>query len=273
MIITGIGSNGGIGVTTLLANLFLQLVNQGKDVYWLSLSNLVPPVFYQKDMKWVEFEPIMREVPSWNKHNCKFCDECQKACNCGAIARYGEFYVIYTELCISCGACVYACKKNAINFTHKRVGYIEQSSLNHRVFRVNLNQREIFSSWHCHTIIQKLKKNLSEQAIVLIGFPSGFRELWADLIGLSDKIVFYTNDIYVWEMLYKSISHDQAEMILAVNSNYFDTFIERGYSFGLSVPHTKEISIEAIQGKPVSDEGYRQVIDDLIYTLNLSDNA
>ncbi|MCX7862275.1 MAG: hypothetical protein N2449_04710 [Bacteroidales bacterium] len=269
MIITGIGSNGGIGVTTLMANLFIKLSELGKDVYWLSLSNLVPPVFFKKELAWLEYDAVLREVPLWTKNNCKFCDTCLKACNCGAMARYGEFYVIYSELCISCSACVYACKKNSIQLSNKRIGFIEQSNLNHRIFRVNLNQREIFSSWHCQTIIENMQKKLPKHAVILIGFPSGFRELWADLIQLSDKIIFYTNDIYTWEMLYKSISHDQADMILAVNSDYYDLFIERGYSFGFAIPHTKEISIEAIQGYAVSDEAYQQVVKELAYTLNV----
>ncbi len=120
MIITGIGSSGGIGLTTLLANLFAELEKNGNDVYWLSLSNLIPPLFCHDNLFWTEYEPITRNIPQWNRGSCMFCDDCQKVCNCGAIARYGDFYVVYPELCISCRACVFVCQKKCLRFESKK---------------------------------------------------------------------------------------------------------------------------------------------------------
>lgn len=270
MIITGIGSTGGVGVTTLMAHLFDYLLSKNKDVYWVSLSNLIPPLFYQENSSWKEFEAINRQVPQWSREQCVFCDECQKACKNLAIARYGEIYVTYSELCISCGSCVFECKYKSINFETKKIGSVEQSIANERVFRINLKPKEILSAWHCKNVLNSLVKKFSNEAIILVDFLSGFRELWADLINFSDKIVFYNNDVITWEMLYRSISHDQAEIILAVNRNYYDLFAERGYSFALSVPHTKEINIDAIQGKKINNEDYQQVVKDLMFVLNFN---
>ncbi len=269
MIITGIGSSGGIGVTTLMANMFHVLLEKGRDVYWLSLSNLIPPLFCNNPMVWLDYEPITRKIPSWKRENCMFCDECIKVCNCGAISRYSDFYVIYSELCISCGACVYACKKKAISFESKKIGMIEQLQSNPKIFRINLSAREILSPSHCKSIIQMFQKKLPKESFIIIDLPSGFRELWAELINLSDKIVFYNNDLYTWEMMYKSLSHDQAEVVLAVNSNYYEAFAEHGYSFALSVPHSREINAEAINGKRIIDKMYQKVVDDLIFSLNI----
>ena len=268
MIVTGIGNTGGVGVTTLMASLFEYLLSKDKDVYWISLSDLIPPLFYHDKSMWSVYESVVREVPQWDKLKCIFCDECQKSCNSGAIVRYGEMYVTYNELCISCGSCIYACKYQSVFWGSRKIGSIEQSLINNRVFKTNLKPKEILSSWHCKTIINILTKKLPHDAILLLDFLSGFRELWSDLINLSNKIIFYNNDLLSWEMLYKSISHDQAEIILAVNRNYYELFAERGYSFALSVPHTKEINIEAIQGKKITDEDYQQVIKDLTYLLN-----
>ncbi len=269
MILTGIGSTGGIGVTTLMANLFDYLLSKNKNVYWISLSSLLPPLLYYNKDLWIEYDTIVRKVPQWEKIKCIFCDECLKTCSFKSIARFGEMYVTYNELCISCTSCLYSCKNRAIYLESKIIGSIEQSSINKRVFRTNLKPKDILSTWHCKTIISVLSKKLPKDAIIILDFLSGFRELWAELINMSDKILFYNNDLLTWEMLYKSISHDQAEIVLAVNNNYYDIFSESGYSFALPVPHTKEINIESIQGKKISDEEYQQIVKDLAFVLNL----
>jgi len=270
MIITGIGNTGGIGITTLIANFALYLINSGKDnIYWLSLSELIPPLFYNEEAKWLEFEKVYRQVPFWNKLNCSYCDACVKACKTGAIAQYGDLYVIYSELCISCDACIYACKSNSIEYDSKIIGVIERNSFNDRIFRVKLNKREIFSSWHCNTIIKIMKRKLPEKATIFVDFPSGFRELWAEFFNISDKIIFYTNDIDLWGMFYKSFSHDQAEVVLVVDKDHFDEFYEKGFSFALAVPRSKEINQEAISGKMISDEEYLSILNDMKYMLNI----
>jgi MinD superfamily P-loop ATPase len=271
MIIAGIGSHGGIGQTTLLANLFVDLMAKKKNVYWLSLSHLLPPLLIRPDDKWLEFENIYREIPSWNKELCVFCDECQKVCSCGALSRYGDFFVVYSELCNSCAACIYACNHQGLKFGNKKIGFIEKKYNNPAILRVNLNNREIFGPWHLRKAIDLVIKKFPPDSYFLLDIPSGFRELWADMFDISDLVLFFTNDIIMWEMLYKSVTHDQATFLLVVKSDVYDAFSERGYSFALPVPYSRKISEEAIQGKPVSDKQYINVIDELFLSMNIEE--
>ena len=269
MIITGIGNNGGIGITTFLANFFSILKEKNINAYWLSLSDQIPPLLYNPNSEWDEQHILYRQVPKWERTHCKFCNECEKVCECGAISRYGDFYVVYSELCISCAACISACKKQALIFENKKIGSIESLHSDSSILRVNLNQREIFSPWHTKLIFEKIQQSFSRESIVIVDISSGFRELWVDLIDFSDYVILYTNDLPMWETLYKSLAHDQAQVILAVNENYSDAFSEAGYSFALSIPHNKIINEEAINGKKITDDNYQYIIQELLLKLNL----
>lgn len=269
MILTGIGNNGGIGISTLLANFFYYIQNKEKEVYWISLSDLIPPVLILHDTQWNEKEMIYRKVPQWNKSLCKFCDVCTRACETGALSRYSDFYIVYPELCISCSACIYACKKNALVFEHKKIGSIESVEGNPKIHRVMLNNREIFSPWHARQVFEYINKFSTPDNLVIVDVPSGFRELWTELINLSDSVLMYTNDLTMWETLYKSLAHDQAQVLLAVNEDYYESFSAAGYSFALSIPHHRAISEESIKGKVVSDEHFHFILQEIEFKLNL----
>jgi len=269
MIISGIGNNGGIGISTLLANFFVLLSKKHSNTYWLSLSNYIPPILFSHDHQWIEKETITRPIPKWDRIHCKFCSECEKVCQCGAISRYGDFYVVYSELCISCAACIYACKKQALVFEDKKIGSLDYINNNEYVYKINLHPREIFSPWHTKIIIQKINQIFPKNSIILLDAPSGFRELWSDLIDLSDVVILYTNDLNMWETLYKSLAHDQALVILAVSEEYYDNFAQAGYSFALAIPRDKSISQEAIQGKIISNNNYQLALNELLIKLNL----
>lgn len=269
MILTGIGNNGGIGISTLLANFYSLLKEKNMNVFWFSLSDQIPPLLYKSDIEWNEQHILYRQVPKWDKIHCKFCNECEKVCECGAISRYGDFYIVYSELCISCAACISACKKQSLIFENKKIGSIENLKSDSSILRVNMNQREIFSPWHTKLIFEKIQHSFPSESIVIVDISSGFRELWVDLIDFSDYVLLYTNDLAMWETLYKSLAHDQAQVILTVNENYYDTFSNAGYSFALSVPHNKNINEEAINGKNISDDNYQYVLQELLLKLNL----
>lgn len=269
MIITGIGNNGGIGISTLLANFYVLLKEKGTNVFWLSLSNQIPPLLYSPNGEWNEQHILYRIVPKWDRIKCKFCNECEKVCECGAISRYGDFYIVYSELCISCAACISACKKQALAFENRKIGSIENLKSDPSILRVNLNQREIFSPWHTKLIFDKIQHSFPHNSIVIVDIYSGFRELWANLIDFSDYVLLFTNDLAMWETLYKSLAHDQAQVVLVVNENYYDVFSSAGYSFALSVPNHKKINEEAINGKKISDDNYQYILKELLLKLNL----
>ncbi len=269
MILTGIGNNGGIGISTLLANFFHYMKEKGKEIYWMSLSDRVPPVLLSLETKWTEKEILYRKVPKWNKSACKFCDVCVKACEAGALSRYSDFYIIYPELCISCSACIYACKKNALEFDRKKIGSIECENTGSNILRVMLNHREIFSPWHTKQVFEFINKFSTPDNLIIVDVPSGFRELWTELINLSDIVLMYTNDLTMWETLYKSLTHDQAQVLLAVNEVFYESFSDAGYSFALSVPHHRLISEEAIKGKVITDEHYKFILQEIQFKLNL----
>lgn len=269
MIITGIGNKGGIGLTSFLANLYLKLKQKKSKVIFISLTDLIPNVLYHPSDTWQTIFKLTRKIPIWDKSKCFYCDLCEKSCQYGAITRYSDFYIIYSELCISCMVCIYQCKKNALSTEDKVIGNIENSSLNNDVHRTKLLHREILTSVHIKQIYEWLKQHFSPDTIIIIDTPSGFRELWTEFINLSDIIILMTQDLIMWETLYKSLAHDQADVILVVPDDQYNAFSEAGYSYALPIPFDEHISFEILNGKPITDEYYINQVNECIFKLNI----
>ncbi len=269
MIITGIGNKGGIGLTSFLANLYLKLKQKNTKIIFISLSELIPNVLYDSTDTWKNIYKLTRKIPKWNKSKCIYCDLCEKSCQYGAIIRYSDFYIIYPELCISCMVCIYQCKKNALSYDDKVIGNIENSSIHNDLYRIKLEQREILTPILIKQVYDWLKQHFSPDTLVIVDTPSGFRELWSEFINLSNIILLITDDLIMWETLYKSIAHEQAEVILIVPDEQYNLFSEAGYSYAIPIPFDEHMSFDILNGRRITDENYLHYVNECILKINI----
>lgn len=262
MIISILGTRGGIGSTTLLSNLYQLIKEEGKNPCWFSLTAPFPPLFSQNNINWKKIFSINRNIPVFDKKKCNSCNECISFCVYNAIEHNKEGYKILSHLCNSCGLCVNCCKQSALDFILTDIGGIySNQAFNNNFLKLGLNEdglipNPIVTEWHISKIYNFLKKKFNYNEMCFIDIPSGYKELWNEIFKLSDLVVLYTDDIIVWDLIYNSHVPHYAKLILAVNEISYNEFLKFGYSFAVSVPYNKEIAINSIQGKIVKDLYY-----------------
>lgn len=264
MIVSIIGTRGGIGSTTLLSNLFVQVKNAETTHGWLSLTSPFPPLFAEDSTKWKKVFSFKRKIPEWISEKCTLCNECVNLCVNDAILPIANEYIIHSELCNSCKTCISSCKSKALEFKLNEVGVIEKSDhVKFNLHRINLNEKEIISTWHLKEIFSFLRTYKDKNAIFFIDIPSGLHEYWEEVLKLSSSVILYSDDTYITDIIYKSHSPRQAKLLLAVTEKSISEFEKAGYSFAITIPNNKEIAFDSIQGKIVLDSAFNSSILEL----------
>lgn len=261
MIVSIIGTRGGIGSTTLLSNLFTHVKKNETSHGWLSLTSPFPPLFAGSSTNWKKVFSFKRNIPQWNNEKCTYCNECVSICVNNAISPLPNGYNIYSELCNSCKTCISACKSDAIKFELTDVGFIEISNdTNFNLHRLNLNEKEIISTWHIKEIFTFLRAYKDQNSTFFIDIPSGLHEYWEEILKLSSSVIIYSDDPFTSDLIYKSHSPRQAKLILAITQNSKSEFEKAGYSFAIPIPKNKIIAFDSIQGKTVTDIDFNAAI-------------
>jgi len=255
MIVSILGTRGGIGSTTLLSNLYQLMKEEGKNPHWLSLTAPFPPLFSQNNFNWEKIFSIKRNIPEFDRNKCNSCNECVLLCVYNAIEHSHDEYKIHSHLCNSCGLCISCCKQRALDFTLTDLGGIYTNpTLNNSLLKLVLNAQELISEWHISNIFNFLKKHISKNETCFIDISSGYKELWGEFFKLSDIVILYTDDTIVWDIIiYQSLSQQSTKLILTVTKSSYNEFIKSGYSYAIPVPYNKEIAISSIQGEIVKD--------------------
>lgn len=257
MLVTILGTRGGIGSTTLLSNLFQLLSEEGKTPFWISLTPPFPPLFANKIINWEKIFSIKRNIPVWDKIKCNSCNKCVSLCVYNAIEHSHDKYIIHSESCNSCKVCVNCCEQNALNFELMELGEINANLKSGKnLLKLKLNDKELISKWHITNIFNFLKKHFNKNEICFVDISSGYKGLWSEIFKLSDIVVLYTDDKITWDLIYSSHSPRNAKLILAVKKSAYNEFVKAGYSYAIPIPYSKEIAISAIQGKIVKDLYY-----------------
>jgi MinD superfamily P-loop ATPase len=272
MIVSIIGTRGGIGATTLLSNLYSYFKTKDKSSVWFSLTDPFPPIFSGTNPEWEKLHSFSRYFPEWQNDNCSGCNSCVSVCVNEAIAPFPDKYVVYTELCNSCKACISACKCGGLDFKASETGYIKKIvSHEDTLLKIKLFGREILSQWYVKEAISYLKKNYQSESFHFIDVPSGFRELWPDVFRLSDIVIILTDDTFLWDLLFKSHSPRHASLILAVTQNSRLEFINHGYSYAISIPYNKEITRTTIQGFPSQDFDFMDALRSIYLQIKVAE--
>ena len=271
MLISIIGTRGGIGATTLLSNLFSHIKLICGNPVWISLTDPFPPLFTIDNLQWEKQFSFHRNIPEWNNLNCTFCNNCVNVCVNEAIAPFPDKHVIYSELCNSCKACISACKDSALDFKAKETGYIKRMTSSENILlKIKLLGRDILSQWYLKQTFAFLKKNYSHESYCFIDIPSGYKELWQDIFRLSDLVIVYTDDPFLWELTNKSHSPREANLILAITQKSKSQFYKSGYSYAIPVPYNKEITRTTIQGFPAKDFEFLDAIENIFHQIKVS---
>ena len=122
MIVSIASGKGGTGKTTVAVNLACSLE---KDVRLLDCDVEEPNCGLFLNPVIEKSTPVFTPVPDIDEEKCTYCKKCAEICRFKAIAVFKETFLIFPELCHSCGGCMAVCPENAVTETGRELGVIE----------------------------------------------------------------------------------------------------------------------------------------------------
>lgn len=184
---------GGTGKTFLSTNIFYALREQGIKVDLADCDAEAPNAAAFFHLKNTEIHTITQQVPVIDTNACIFCGLCYEYCNYGAI-----FYLpaagmiqVLDDLCHSCGACLVACKFDAI--TEKKVDIGEVTS-----FEVNGGRKltEAKMRIGAMTPVPVIKAAIdlagNNQEILILDAPPGTSCPFVHTVSAADYVILVT---------------------------------------------------------------------------------
>ena len=186
---------GGTGKTTVSVSLYSWFVNElGYKVKLVDCDVEEPNdrIFFEQ-AKLVDSEEINQLIPQFDNSKCTFCCRCLEFCEFNAISVIPKvkFTSINAGLCHSCGACLAACKENAL---------IEQPHLIGKIntYRVGLGSGLIegelaIGSAMQTMLIKELKKRVANNCeLVIYDAPPGTSCPVVETIIDADYVILVT---------------------------------------------------------------------------------
>jgi MinD superfamily P-loop ATPase len=184
---------GGTGKTFLSTNIFYALREQGIKVDLADCDAEAPNAAAFFHLNNSEIHTITQQVPVIDTNACIFCGLCYEYCNYGAI-----FYLpaagmiqVLDDLCHSCGACLVACKFDAI--TEKKVDIGEVTS-----FEVNGGRKltEAKMRIGAMTPVPVIKAAIdlagNNQEILILDAPPGTSCPFVHTVSAADYVILVT---------------------------------------------------------------------------------
>ncbi|MFO8053762.1 MAG: ATP-binding protein [Bacteroidales bacterium] len=164
---------GGTGKTTVAVNLFAAIKKLNAQAVTLSDCDVEEPnaqlFFPGKPEHLMDVNAL---IPRINKTRCTYCGDCAKICAFNAIMFVKDISHIQVmpDLCKSCGACLWACRYDAIQEYDKKLGQINLLQTGKHSIREG--RLEIGSPFAV-PVIRELKKQTPEKEIVIYDSPPG----------------------------------------------------------------------------------------------------
>jgi MinD superfamily P-loop ATPase len=183
---------GGTGKTTVSVNLYHFFNKMKSGIASLVDCDVEEPndtIFFPNAIKNEEQE-IFQLIPEIDKVKCTYCRKCVEYCEFNAIVvippiRFAE---VNASLCHSCGACIVACRDNAITEKQEPIGAI--SFFNVRKDEKLIEGRLKIGSAMQTMLIKELKKHVSEDnEITLFDAPPGTSCPVVETISDTDYVI------------------------------------------------------------------------------------
>lgn len=118
---------GGTGKTTLAVNLAQMLARRGEPVRLLDCDVEEPNCRLFFPSSAATGEPVMTEKPLCDPALCTRCGACVEACRFNALATAQKGVMVFDELCHSCGVCFEVCPRNALLTRQVKAGEVRVS--------------------------------------------------------------------------------------------------------------------------------------------------
>lgn len=190
-----ISGKGGTGKTTVAVNLFAAIHEKWTKNVQLVDCDVEEPndlLFFNKST--VESRKIVNQpVPEIDVAKCTFCKQCEMYCEFNAISIIPSltYAVVDPNLCHSCGACLHACKFDAIAEKDHMIGEITnyKTENNAKLLEGSL---KIGSPMQTR-IIKDLKASIAtDNTIVIFDAPPGTSCPVVETVSDADYVILVT---------------------------------------------------------------------------------
>jgi MinD superfamily P-loop ATPase len=193
--ITIASGKGGTGKTTFSVNLFRYLSERmpGKvhlvdcDVEEPNDHIFFPDAYFESGIQ------VFQMIPEIDGAKCTYCRKCVDFCEFNALVVIptAHYAAVNSSLCHSCGACIVACKENAIIEKQQEIGQIRKGNLPSGD-KVSEGRLKIGSAMQT-MMIRELKKVVAEEdAVAIYDAPPGTSCPVVTAVADADFIILVT---------------------------------------------------------------------------------
>lgn len=133
MNISVLSGKGGTGKTTISTNLAVIL-----GANYIDCDVEEPNGFLFLNPEDIKKREVKVEMPIIDKNKCTMCGACVKACRFNALAKTKNNIIVFEKLCHSCGACEIVCPTGALSYGERSIGIIEEGNKNGMVCKRGL---------------------------------------------------------------------------------------------------------------------------------------
>lgn len=250
---------GGTGKTLLSTNL-ADYMAQTQAVLLADLDVEEPNValfFPENDKK---HYPQHKMIPDWQSDRCTLCGRCTQHCKFHAVIQFGDFIMVFNELCHSCYACSDLCPEQALPMKAYRMGEVNYQEINsmHLIeSRLDVGQEQAVPLIHAtKKFIHKLE---NKPAIQLLDCPPGTSCPLVAAVEEADFVLLVTeptpfgfHDIKLAAESMRQIGHEFAVVINRsdIGSNEVENWCESEHiPIVARIPYNKKIAKAYAQGK------------------------
>ncbi len=270
MNIAVLSGKGGTGKTTISTNLALLL-----KANYIDCDVEEPNGFIFLEPEYIIRQYVEVEIPEIDEEKCTLCGKCVEICKFNALAKAKDKIILFDKLCHSCGACDLVCPTEAIKFTKRAIGIIEQGKKEEILLKRGiLNVGEPIAV----PILKELLKDLPEEEINLLDSPPGTSCNVVNVLNYTDIAILVTeptafglHDLKMAVKLVKKLSIPFGLIINKYDENnlYLKEYVEEeDIKIIGCLPYRREIAESYSKGKTLIDvKEYKNAFQCIANTL------
>lgn len=184
---------GGTGKTFVSTNLFHALTERNQSVILADCDAEAPNAAAFFSTRLVETTEVTQLVPVIDTGKCTFCSRCHDYCNYNSIFILPPSRIISVieDLCHGCGACIAACRDNAITEKPVSLGEVSLYSVNgnHYLTEAKMN---IGIMSPVRVIKSAIRKTEGKADLAILDSPPGTSCPFIQTVASADYVILVT---------------------------------------------------------------------------------